>query len=60
MKTTYKVIKGTLLTAAFALMVSCGGGQYANSGTASDRTGANGATNGNGKAPTDNTHNFKY
>lgn len=40
-------------------LISCGGNRYANTGTASDRTGLNGATNGNGKAPTDNTHNYR-
>lgn len=60
MKTAYEVIKVILFAMAFALMVSCGGKRYANTGTASDRTGTNGATNGNGKVPTDNTHNYRY
>ena len=33
------------------VLFSCAS-QYANHGTASDRTGTNGATNGTGKAPT--------
>lgn len=33
------------------LVLSCSSGQYANHGTASDRTGTNGATNGTGKVP---------
>jgi hypothetical protein len=40
------------------ILVSCK--PYANTGTAHDRTGTNGATNGNGKVPRDNTHNFRY
>lgn len=53
-------LKVVLIAFLGALIVSCGGGRYANSGTSSDRTGTNGATNGNGKVPTDNVHNFKY
>lgn len=41
------------------VVLSCSSGHYANSGTASDRTGTNGATNGTGKAPRGNEHNFK-
>ncbi len=52
-----------LRIAAFALItllfISCGSNRYANTGTASDRTGTNGATNGNGKTPTDSTHSYK-
>ena len=43
-----------------ALCIGCSGTRYPNTGTASDRTGTNGATNGNGKVPTDNTHNYRY
>ena len=40
------------------ILVSCK--PYSNYGTSSDRTGTNGATNGNGKVPRDNTHNYRY
>jgi hypothetical protein len=53
-------LRSFLVAFAVLMMLSCSGARYANSGTASDRTGTNGATNGNGKTPTDNTHNFKY
>lgn len=48
-----------LMIALFGIiLVSCKA--YNNTGTAHDRTGTNGATNGNGKTPRDNTHNFRY
>ena len=58
MKTLFNIRTGLLLFIALVL-VACSSGQYANSGTASDRTGTNGATNGTGKAPKGNTHAFK-
>jgi hypothetical protein len=44
-----------ILFAAF-LVMSCSSARYANTGTASDRTGTNGATNGTGKAPAGTAH----
>ncbi len=58
MKTLLNLRTGVLAFAAF-LLFSCAS-QYANHGTASDRTGTNGATNGTGKAPKGTSHNFKY
>lgn len=58
MKTLSNLRTGLMIFMAL-LLLSCSSGQYANSGTASDRTGTNGATNGNGKAPRGNEHNFK-
>jgi len=54
---TFRILVMAVISAC---CLACSGQRYANTGTASDRTGDNGATNGNGKAPTDNTHNFKY
>lgn len=59
MKTLLNIRTGLMAFMAMVLL-SCASGQYANSGTASDRTGTNGATNGNGKAPKGTSHNFKY
>ena len=42
------------------VLFSCASRQYANSGTAHDRTGTNGATNGNGKAPKGTAHKVNY
>ena len=53
-------IRTSLMAFIAIVLLSCASGQYANSGTASDRTGTNGATNGNGKAPRGNEHNWKY
>lgn len=58
MKTLFNIRTGLLLFIALVLL-ACSSGQYANSGTASDRTGTNGATNGTGKAPKSNAHAFK-
>jgi hypothetical protein len=59
MKTQHK-LRIALMAAIAACCFACSGTRYANTGTASDRTGDNGATNGNGKAPDVNTHDFKY
>jgi len=40
------------------ILVSCK--PYNHYGSATDRTGTNGATNGNGKVPKDNVHSFSY
>ncbi|WP_293870100.1 hypothetical protein [Flavobacterium sp.] len=58
MKTLFNIRTGLLLFIALVVVV-CSLGQYANSGTPSDRTGTNGATNGSGKAPKGNAHAFK-
>jgi hypothetical protein len=57
MKTLFNLRTSILGTITFMLF-SCGSSYYANHGTSSDRTGTNGATNGTGKAPKGNTHNF--
>lgn len=57
MKTLFN-LRSALLAFTALLLFSCGSSYYANHGTASDRTGTNGATNGTGKAPNVNTHNF--
>lgn len=44
-------LRTILLVFVTLLLFSCGSSYYANHGTASDRTGTNGATNGNGKVP---------
>ncbi|WP_264522183.1 hypothetical protein [Flavobacterium sp. N1994] len=59
MKTLYYFRTMLLLFLALTIF-SCSSGRYPNSGTASDRTGANGATNGTGKAPRGNSHDYKY
>ena len=59
MKTLFN-IRTALLTFMALVLFSCAAGQYANHGTASDRTGTNGATNGTGKAPRGTSHNFRY
>lgn len=58
MKTIYHFRIALLTLFAFTVL-SCASGRYPNTGTASDRTGTNGATNGTGKAPRGNTHYFK-
>ncbi len=45
--------------AVIAMMLSCRAA-YPNTGTATDRTGNNGATNGNGKVPEGKAHELKY
>lgn len=50
MKTLFNIRIGLLAFIALVLF-SCGSSYYSNHGTASDRTGTNGATNGNGKVP---------
>ena len=54
---TIHALKAAALIAATALMVACGT-QY--KGSAADRTGTNGATNGNGKIPSGTAHSFQY
>lgn len=49
MKAIFNIRTGILVLMALVLF-SCAC-QYANHGTASDRTGTNGATNGTGKVP---------
>jgi len=44
-------LRSFLMVFITLLLFSCGSSYYANHGTASDRTGTNGATNGNGKVP---------
>ena len=58
MKTLFNI--RTSILAFMALVLFSCASQYANHGTASDRTGTNGATNGRGKAPRGNEHNWKY
>lgn len=59
MKTLFNL--RTSLIAFMALVIlSCSSGRYANYGTAHDRTGTNGATNGNGKAPKGTSHKVNY
>ncbi|WP_445452580.1 hypothetical protein [Flavobacterium sp. 25HG05S-40] len=48
---TLRNIRNGLFVGMALLLLACSSGKYANSGTAHDRTGTNGATNGNGKAP---------
>lgn len=50
MKTLFNLRTGLLAFVAL-LLFSCGSSYYSNHGTASDRTGTNGATNGTGKVP---------
>ncbi|WP_293894129.1 hypothetical protein [Flavobacterium sp.] len=59
MKTLFNIRTGLMAFIALVLL-SCATSQYANHKTAADRTGTNGATNGTGKAPRGNTHNFRY
>ncbi|QBZ99021.1 hypothetical protein [Flavobacterium sangjuense] len=49
MKSLLNIRTGLLILMA-SVLLSCAC-HYANHGTASDRTGTNGATNGNGKVP---------
>jgi hypothetical protein len=58
MKTLFNLRTGLLAMVAF-LLFSCAS-QYSNRGTAHDRTGTNGATNGNGKTPKTTAHNMRY
>ncbi len=59
MKTLFNIRKGLLVFMSLTLL-ACSSGHYANYGTASDRTGTNGATNGTGKAPRGNSHSYRY
>jgi hypothetical protein len=59
MKTLFNFRTGLLAFMAM-LLLSCASSQYANHGTASDRTGTNGATNGNGKVPRGTSHRVNY
>ncbi len=58
MKTLLNIRTGLMALVAM-LLFSCAS-QYSNHGTASDRTGTNGATNGNGKTPRTSAHNMRY
>ena len=58
MRTLFNIRTGLMLVIALILF-SCAS-QYSNRGTAHDRTGTNGATNGNGKTPKGTSHNVKY
>ncbi len=58
MKTLFNIRTGILALMAL-LLFSCAS-QYSNRGTASDTTGTNGATNGNGKTPRTSAHNMHY
>lgn len=49
-----------LMLAIITMLVYSCASTYPNYGTAHDRTGTNGATNGNGKAPRGSAHTFKY
>ncbi|CAM3372153.1 Lipoprotein [Flavobacterium longum] len=55
-----KMVYLRILLIAFVGIVLVCCKAYPNTGTASDRTGTNGATNGNGKVPKDNVHNYRY
>jgi len=59
MKTIIHFRKSFLALMASLMLLSCAS-QYSNRGTASDRTGTNGATNGNGKTPRTSAHDVKY
>jgi hypothetical protein len=59
MKTLLNLRKSLLVFMASLMLLSCAS-QYSNRGTASDRTGTNGATNGNGKTPRTTAHNLRY
>jgi len=60
MKTLFSNIRsGFMVFMASLMLVSCAS-QYSNRGTASDKTGTNGATNGNGKTPRTTAHNMRY
>lgn len=50
------VLRASLIIAVTALMVACGT-QFR--GSAADRTGTNGATNGNGKVPSGTAHSLR-
>lgn len=58
MKTLLNIRTGLLAFMA-VVVLACSSGQYANTGTASDRTGTNGATNGNGKTPRTSAHSYR-
>ncbi|UPT69836.1 MAG: hypothetical protein M0D53_11910 [Flavobacterium sp. JAD_PAG50586_2] len=58
MKTLFNLRTTFMAFMASLLLLSCAS-QYSNRGTASDRTGTNGATNGNGKTPRTSAHNQK-
>ncbi|MGC4042155.1 MAG: hypothetical protein QM710_15540 [Flavobacterium sp.] len=59
MKTLRNIRTGFLAFLASLMLLSCAS-QYSNRGTASDRTGTNGATNGNGKTPRTSAHSMRY
>ncbi|HEX9979421.1 MAG TPA: hypothetical protein VGB50_02520 [Flavobacterium sp.] len=49
-----------VLMTVFLFACRSGRERTAHTGTATDRTGTNGATNGNGKAPAGTAHNLRY
>ena len=59
MKTLFN-LRTSILAFMAVLLLSCASNPYSNHGTASDRTGTNGATNGNGKTPRTTAHNVRY
>jgi len=59
MKALHNIKIGLMVVMALTLL-SCASGYYPNHGTASDRTGTNGATNGNGKTPRGTSHRVNY
>jgi len=60
MKTSTMFKRGLSLLMAFFLLACGTSNNYYQKGTATDRTGANGATNGNGKVPSGNAHKVNY
>ncbi len=54
---TIHTLKAAAVIALTALFVACGTSYR---GSAADRTGTNGATNGNGKIPTSSAHRVNY
>lgn len=54
---TIHALKAALLVLATTTLISCGTGYK---GSAADRSGTNGATNGNGKFPSGSAHGFRY
>jgi len=53
---TISTLRAVILVAATSLMVACG---TQHRGSATDRTGTNGATNGNGKVPSSSAHSMR-
>jgi len=59
MKTTY-FFRTVLVLFMALLLLSCSSNRPANKGYATDRTGTNGATNGNGKVQGTSAHRMHY